>query len=136
MTTTRKILIGAVGVICFFVITNPSIRSFKEHQGKSSLAGLVRKYDFFIFSIYYDRANYLGIAGNFFQIKESDIIVKTDYSKTHLVKVDSPATLDRNNNMSNGIDLFSKDSTTHYVPNAKIDSELDAYIKKHPIKKK
>jgi hypothetical protein len=72
--------------ICAFIliITNPSISAFKAHQGASSYSGLVRKYNFFIFSVYecgsevdaWGKSNnnaiyngeYVAVLGNFFRI--------------------------------------------------------------------
>jgi len=56
----------ALIVVIIFILTNPSIQSFKVHPGVSYY-GLARKYNFFVCSIYVDqRHEYLGILGNFF----------------------------------------------------------------------
>jgi hypothetical protein len=71
-------------VILLLVVSNPSITSFKANQGAESYDGLIRKYNFFICSIYECkngsdawesgsngtaiRGRYIGVLGNFFMI--------------------------------------------------------------------
>lgn len=51
-----------IGILLILTISNPSLKDFKEHEGSSDVT---RKYDFVIFSIYYDGENYVGILFNF-----------------------------------------------------------------------
>ncbi|RKR83103.1 hypothetical protein BDD43_3304 [Mucilaginibacter gracilis] len=74
LTIKRKGLIGLACIILLFIITNPTIKDFKEHLGVSKYEGLYRNHNFFIFSIYgeYDTSEYwIAIAGNFFGVEEN-----------------------------------------------------------------
>src|ERR1700750_3265887 len=62
-------VIGAI--ILILIITNPSVKAFKDYLGHGNEGGLSRQANFFIFSIYLNWGNsaeYFGIAGNFYQI--------------------------------------------------------------------
>lgn len=64
----KKIFIP-VAIFILFIITNPSLKAFKAHQGVVSYAGLSRQYNFFVCSIYNDTGSkYFAILGNFFSI--------------------------------------------------------------------
>jgi hypothetical protein len=55
--------------VLILLITNPSLKAFKEYKGREEYAGLKRKYDFFICSVYtHGNSTYLGIAGNFIDL--------------------------------------------------------------------
>ena len=65
-----------IGIVAILIITNPSITSFKSYLGKNSYLGLMRKSNYFIYSVYrdssYDDENdiqhsdvYIGVVGNF-----------------------------------------------------------------------
>jgi len=60
-----------IGILLLLIVTNPSAKSFKEYLGRDSYFGLIRKYNFFVFSIYETKGSvqYLGLVGNFFEIK-------------------------------------------------------------------
>jgi hypothetical protein len=66
----RKLLFLIGGIVLLFIITNPSPSALKDHLGAKSTLGIQRKYNFFIFSIYTYDINYVGIIGNFFEVKE------------------------------------------------------------------
>jgi hypothetical protein len=67
----NKILVGITIIVILLIITNPSPTAFKEYVGARSTAGLQRKYNFFVFSYYYDGDTYFAIAGNFFLLKNT-----------------------------------------------------------------
>ena len=69
-----------IGLIAFFVITNPTMKDFKENTdvgriGRRDKVEYLRNSNFLLFSIYSfyindePQARYLGIAKNFFQLK-------------------------------------------------------------------
>jgi len=67
----NKIYIALAILLLLLIITNPSVSTFREHQGLSSYKGLSREYNLFICSIYEDYNSYqryIGICGNFFEI--------------------------------------------------------------------
>jgi hypothetical protein len=64
----KKLLIGLGVILVIMLITNPSIKDFEEYENSRNVK---REYNFFVCSIfkhYNDR--YLGILGNFFELKE------------------------------------------------------------------
>jgi hypothetical protein len=65
----RKKLYIIGTVLLLLIITNPSLKSFKEHLGQTTDNGLSRNYNLLVFSIYDDSYNkYLGIFENFIKI--------------------------------------------------------------------
>ena len=69
MTKRNKILIVIGCIVLFFILTNPSMKSFKEYEGETSYKGLKRKYNFIMFSIYKNGSEtYIGVAKNFFYL--------------------------------------------------------------------
>jgi hypothetical protein len=57
------------GIIAILIITNPSLRSFKEHLGYTESNGLSREYNFLLCSVYQDgNTTYFGICENFINI--------------------------------------------------------------------
>lgn len=58
------------GVLLFIVITNPSIKMFKDYSGEGQYKYLRRKQNWVLFSVYQNRgAVYIGVVLNFFEIK-------------------------------------------------------------------
>ena len=121
----KKVLYLLGGITMLFIITNPSINSFKEHLGKTSANGMSRKYNFFLFSIYRAHYDYLGIAGNFFELTPPH----SDYRQY-------PTPIYSKTNKSNdSLNLFSTD-TTRKIPHKKnkgdseIDKEITDFLKK------
>jgi hypothetical protein len=74
-------------IIFLFVITNPTIQSFKAFLGDSDYDGLRRKMNFMIFSIYEDfrHDSYIGILGNFIPLpKPSEkVVVNEDANRNY-----------------------------------------------------
>jgi hypothetical protein len=67
----NKILMICGIAIAGFIITNPSLTSFKEYLGVNYSAGLSRKSNYYIFSKFkYHNKYYLGILGNFFLLSQ------------------------------------------------------------------
>ena len=66
----KKIYYVLIGVLILLIITNPSIKAFKEYLGVQSFNGLRRSVNFFIVSIYKsDEGEYIAVIGNFSKIK-------------------------------------------------------------------
>jgi hypothetical protein len=75
----RKLAIWII-VALLFLILNPSMRQFKDYAGSKSYAGLHRRVNLFIFSVYTQHALenesggtdgvYIGILANFIPLKE------------------------------------------------------------------
>lgn len=58
-----------ITIILVFIITNPSIKAFKEYLGRTSYYQLRRDYNFFLCGLYnYHGDRYFAVAGNFFKI--------------------------------------------------------------------
>jgi len=67
----RKLYMTLGVIIAIFVITNPSMKSFEEHQGTEHREFLARETNYFVCSIYHDYRHterYLAILGNFFEL--------------------------------------------------------------------
>ena len=77
MKKSRLFLIAAIAIILFLVITNPTLKDFKEHIGISNTVAeskmyLQRQRNYFVCSSYTisgEDASYFAIAGNFFRFK-------------------------------------------------------------------
>lgn len=66
---TKKIGIGILIFLGILILTNPSIKAFKEYLGYNENEGISRKYNFMVCSIYkIGYTEYLGIGENFFKI--------------------------------------------------------------------
>jgi hypothetical protein len=86
----RSLIIIGVGIL-FLVITNPSIKDFKDYIGVNTYDGLHKNANFFVCSTFkYDNneRDYLGIAGNVFILPKrkietlrGDSTVSTDSAK-------------------------------------------------------
>ena len=60
-----------IGILLLFIITNPSISSFKAYIGDTKYDHLSRPANLFLFSVYEDDFNeYVGVFGNFLQLPE------------------------------------------------------------------
>jgi len=58
-----------ITVLLLFIITNPSVKAFKEYLGRTNYSQLRRDYNFFLCGLYnYHGDRYFAIAGNFFKI--------------------------------------------------------------------
>jgi hypothetical protein len=115
-----------IGIVAVFIVTNPSIKAFKDHLGRTNYEYLSCKYNFFVCSIYLDdQQEYLGITGNFFPIQ-------TQVTASIYPSVSSGSV----RNDPNEIDIFSTKSPKPDTNFSKlsIDSELTLFIKK--LKKK
>lgn len=72
-------------LLLVFIITNPSIKAFKNYIGTSSDNNLRRVNNFFLFSIYeYYDERYVGIASNFFELtnRDKERLIYDDPEKT------------------------------------------------------
>jgi hypothetical protein len=72
----KKIHYILIAVIAFLLITNPSLKDFKEYRGLSNMPGLrvqiSRMHNYFVCSTYYISGEGIysfAIADNFFDIK-------------------------------------------------------------------
>jgi hypothetical protein len=83
-----KILVGITTLVILLLMTNPSPTAFKEYIGTATslepgwhtpvlspyyvarMKAVLQRYNFFIFSYYYDGDTYFAIAGHFFLIKD------------------------------------------------------------------
>ena len=65
-----KIILWVLGIlIAILLLTNPSVKRFKEYKGYKNYDGLKRTQEWFIFSIYQSYDNrYVGIFSNFFKM--------------------------------------------------------------------
>lgn len=62
-------------ILALFIITNPSVSSFKTYRGRNNYTGLTRHLNLFICSVYSDRGKeYLGAIGNFFSLEHQSHI--------------------------------------------------------------
>lgn len=70
-----------LGVLMVFIITNPSVKDFKDHLGKVSYKGLERDRNYFLYSTYIDKSEginvtsynvYTALLGNFWISKQID----------------------------------------------------------------
>jgi hypothetical protein len=130
----HKMIFAVAAVLLVFIITNPSEGSFREHQGKTSNAGLIREHNFFVCSIYRDQHEYLAILGNFFQLIPT-------YTPAPVSKL-SPKPNKTKSQCDDCVDIFSTD-TSHLKPHKltaedkKISAQIDSFIKakKHPAAK-
>ena len=65
----KKTILYVIGIVLLIlIITNPSATAFKEYSGAPSERYFIKKYNFFVCSIYYDGDTYLGVVGNFFKL--------------------------------------------------------------------
>ncbi|RWY50022.1 hypothetical protein [Mucilaginibacter gilvus] len=61
-----------VAALLILIITNPSMRDFKENQAEYNTLHCYRKYNFYIFSVYHSYQDYIGVFGNFVAIRKSN----------------------------------------------------------------
>ncbi|WP_419801339.1 hypothetical protein [Mucilaginibacter sp.] len=65
----KKSYYWIVGILLFLIITNPSVKAFKDYLGNTSYLNLRRENNFFVFSKYrFREKSFFAIAGNFFNI--------------------------------------------------------------------
>jgi len=65
----RKPLLITAGILLLFIITNPSVSSFKTYRGRSGYNGLSRPINLLVASVYDDGGRrYIGVMENFFKI--------------------------------------------------------------------
>lgn len=66
----KKAILIPLGILCLFIITNPSVSAFKTYRGRESYQGLYRPVNLFVLSEYKDRGNeFIGVFGNFIPVK-------------------------------------------------------------------
>lgn len=71
------------------VLTNPSIKAFKDYKGYSTYRGLYRKYNFLVGSIYETKENkFVGIAANFIDITPKKVPEYTPTSEDSIRAAD------------------------------------------------
>ena len=66
--------------LLLLIITNPSVKAFKDYKGVPTIVGIKRISNAFVFSLYqYHQQEYIGVVGNFWNItpKNSLIDVKS-----------------------------------------------------------
>ena len=124
----RNLLVVAILSLFIMVLTNPSLKTFKDYLGARSEVGLRRTSNCFLFSTYQcNGQKYIGLFGNFFKIKEKAGIAtnqKSGSSQTY-----------------GGIDLFGSSTDTlndtafNYNHRKSLDKNLDDF-KRHNSKKK
>jgi len=67
----KKALYVIGAIILILIITNPSVKAFKEYLGRESYDGLKRPLNLFICAFYKDHTNdYFGMLGNFWELKK------------------------------------------------------------------
>lgn len=72
MKTKYAVSLIILGVL---VITNPGVEAFKIYLGKTTIHGMKRKFNFFLFSIYnYDNTDYFAFCGNFVELERKNEI--------------------------------------------------------------
>ncbi len=60
-----------IGILLFLIITNPSIKAFKDYLGNEDYKHLQKKSNFFVCSIFEcEGIRYFAILGNFFEVAE------------------------------------------------------------------
>ena len=65
----KTILFIIGGILVILIVTNPSVSAFKDHLGAPSTLGMERKYNFFVCSIFRYDTEYIGVLGNFIEVK-------------------------------------------------------------------
>jgi hypothetical protein len=69
LSVKNKILIALGIIILLFILTNPSMKSFKEYRGRDNTKGLRREQNWIVFSIYGDgNYKFVGVFKNFINI--------------------------------------------------------------------
>ncbi|MCO5936842.1 hypothetical protein NAF17_14965 [Mucilaginibacter sp. RB4R14] len=78
----KKVYYFLLGILLVLIVTNPSLKDFKENQGHETYEGLTRDTNFFVCSIYVSSGynpegttyygKYFGILGNFFFIRSKN----------------------------------------------------------------
>ncbi|WPU91272.1 hypothetical protein SNE25_18305 [Mucilaginibacter sabulilitoris] len=59
----------SIFILLLFIITNPSIKDFKEHLGHTTYRDLNKSANLFVCTVYsYDSNKYIGVLGNFIQV--------------------------------------------------------------------
>lgn len=67
----KKAILIPLGILCLFIITNPSVSAFKTYRGRESYQGLYRPVNLFVLSEYKDRGSeFIGVMGNFILVKK------------------------------------------------------------------
>ena len=76
---TKKVMYVIGAIFLILIITNPSLKDFKDHSGRTTYEGLYREHNFFVCSMYgatgknddgsiYNAGEYFAMLGNFFEI--------------------------------------------------------------------
>lgn len=78
-------------MVCLLVITNPSVKDFKDYIGRSSYDGLHRTSNYFLLSTYrFGQDKYLGLFGNLYKLDEKRaLITPTTLTAEDSMKMDS-----------------------------------------------
>lgn len=80
------LIMGAV--LLLFIITNPSVKAFKEYIGINTYQGLHRTHNFFVASTYlYNGSSYTGILGNFWITNKPEITSSAEVIDTSSVVI-------------------------------------------------
>ena len=92
LASMKKGYYWLLGVLLLLIITNPSVKAFKDYLGKTSYINMRKENNFFVGSLYsYNGESYFAIAGNFFKITkaESKPIKKSGELPVTIVGLDS-----------------------------------------------
>lgn len=74
----KKLYYFFIAILLLLIITNPTVKAFKDYKGISSIVGVQRISNAFIFSIYqYHQKKYIAVVGNFWNITPNNSLVDT-----------------------------------------------------------
>jgi len=85
-----------LGIAMLCIITNPSVKDFKDYLGENTYSGLHRTANLFFLSTYkFGGKKYIGFLGNFFWNKPNSTIIyvqaPAEYKDSANVKMDTSA---------------------------------------------
>lgn len=119
-------------VLALLIVTNSSIKDFKDFVGVNTYAGLHKKRNFFVFSLFKNdryHQEYIGVLGNLFKLNNDSTVAIHSATVDSVLVTDSPVVV---SSSSDGTDLF--ESSDSVKSSAKIDEEIEEFIKTKKVK--
>lgn len=84
-----------LGILALFIITNPSVKDFKDYLGENSYGGLHRTSNYFVASSYrMGGFKYIGFFGNFWKEEPKYYFKSFDNAVKDSLKIDSTRIID------------------------------------------
>jgi len=122
----KKILLICGGIVLLLIITNPSIKDFKDYLGVTSYDGLHKKQNWFVCSVFERQGNeYVGVAGNMFRLAQQHQVSNTSASTS------SSETTSVSEGLRPFVDDTTKTTTTKSDPNNPFMKSLREFKKTH-----